>query len=475
MFFFSGRGKLAANATKKQTATVLRFEPRFGTDELNLAEFPLAAIAHRVDPDQRTLTFEDEIYDEGNQQPVHRKLIISATEHSGLPTPLDSDVLLVLLYLTQARNDLTERRVDFTRYELVKMLNWDHGGKSYRRLDESLNRWASVTLYYNRAWWDRSGRKWRSRTFHVIESLDLRGRDGGADESLSSFTWNEVLFSSFQANNIKRLNLELYFRLRNAAAKQAYRFLDKRFFRTSHLEFDLRSFACEHVGFSRNYDSAQLKRRLQPALEELEEVGFLKPLPISQRYLKRGRGEWKIALTRANEQDAPSSTLEAVSPHVGKLTERGLSSPCAADLVRTYAAERIDEKIALYDWLVARKDKRVSNNPPGFLAESIRKDYPLPKDYVQAHRPVAIEPKPSIVINSPAEPIPVDDGFAAYWNSLTTDEQLNAEQEALAAAGPFHASTHQRLQASGGELFESFRQELVRTHLRGRGRLTPAA
>ncbi len=94
---------MAQSAKKKELANVLRFDRTLGTDELNLAEFPLAAIAHRVDPNQRTLTFEDQIFDEGNQQEVNRKLVISASEHFGLPTPLDSDVLLVLLYVTNAR------------------------------------------------------------------------------------------------------------------------------------------------------------------------------------------------------------------------------------------------------------------------------------------------------------------------------------------------------------------------------------
>jgi hypothetical protein len=308
----------------------------------------------------------------------------------------------------------------------------------------------------------------------VIESLDLRGRDGGADDSLSSFTWNEMLFSSFQANNIKRLDLELYFGLHNAAARQAYRFLDKRFFRSSHLEFDLRTFACEHIGFSRSYDSAQLKRRLDPALQELESIGYLKPASASERYIKRGRGDWRISLTRASqEQQVAKRDIE--SPLVGQLVDRGLSRARAEELVRGHAATTIEEKLKLHDWLVARKDRRIANNPPGFLAQSITKDYPLPKDYLQAQRPATSEPRPSTAPSVPIEPAPVNDGFQSYWESLTSSEQDSIEQQALATASAFHVSTYQRLENAGGELFAAFRQELVRTHLRSTGVLTPAA
>ena len=35
-----------------------------GKDELNLAEFSLCALAHRLRPDQKTLQFEDRVWDE---------------------------------------------------------------------------------------------------------------------------------------------------------------------------------------------------------------------------------------------------------------------------------------------------------------------------------------------------------------------------------------------------------------------------
>jgi hypothetical protein len=57
--------------------------------------------------------------------------------------------------------------------------------------------------------------------------------------------------------------------LKLAVAKRMYRFLDKRFHFSSELRFNLPVFACEHIGLSRRYDAAQLKRRLSPAIAEL--------------------------------------------------------------------------------------------------------------------------------------------------------------------------------------------------------------
>ena len=104
---------------------------------------------------------------------------------------------------------------------------------------------------------------------------------------MSSFRWNEVIFRSFQSGNLKQLDLEFYLKLRLPTTKRMYRFLDKRFYRRSRLDFDLRTLACEHIGLSRSYAPTELKRRLKPALEEMEQLGFLEPLSAEERYSLR--------------------------------------------------------------------------------------------------------------------------------------------------------------------------------------------
>ena len=89
-----------------------------------------------------------------------------------------------------------------------------------------------------------------------------------------------------------------------------FRFLDKRFYLRRDWEFDLQEFAFEHIGMSRNYDVGEIKSKLQPALEELEAIGFLEPLGREERYTKVGRGEWKIALARR----APRAEAEPRPP-----------------------------------------------------------------------------------------------------------------------------------------------------------------
>src|SRR3954468_9187923 len=123
-----------------------------GRDEMNLAEFPIALLADRVPKGQKTLYFEDQ----------HGRLTVTGSDAYGLPTAADTDVIVALIYLTKTRNNFSDVKVNFSRYELVKLLNWPLEGGSYRRLDLSFNRWGGVWLVYDRCWWDNRLKKYVS-------------------------------------------------------------------------------------------------------------------------------------------------------------------------------------------------------------------------------------------------------------------------------------------------------------------------
>jgi len=195
-----------------------------------------------------------------------------------------------------------------------------------------------------------------------------------------------VIFRSFQSGNLKQLDLEFYLKLRLPTTKRMYRFLDKRFYRRSRLDFDLRTLACEHIGLSRSYAPTELKRRLKPALEEMEQLGLLEPLGLEERYSYVKRGCWRIIFIRgrcataevhdpaAQRQQQPAQLMEA-------LKARGVTAKTAQELVETHPPSRVRTKIEVFDWLLRNDDKRVGKNPAGYLVASIRSDYQGPGDY----------------------------------------------------------------------------------------------
>ena len=382
-------------------------------DELNLAEFPIAALTDRVPDGQLTLVFEDKLERRDNP-PIVRRLTIMGTPKHGLPTSLDDEVLVGLIQLTKRRSNFTDQKVTFSRYELIDLLGWPQSGASYKRIEEALHRWVGVVLMYENAWWDNNAKSWVDENFHVLDNVTLYDRErrkpsgkGGKAAAkpaaarkgskkagtigdplpLSSFRWNEVIFQSFQSGNLKQLDLEFYLNLRLPTTKRMFRFLDKRFYRRNQLDFDLRILACEHIGLSRTYAPTELKRKLKPALEELEQLGFLEPLSPEERYSWLGRGNWRILLIRGAAVRGDDATTPGESADLVKaLVERGVSLKVAQELTGSLPPIRLRTKIEVFDWLVKNEDKRVGKNPAGYLVASIRADYQAPEDFAHAKK-----------------------------------------------------------------------------------------
>jgi Replication initiator protein A len=364
-----------------------------GRDELNLAEFPLTALAHRVPCDRKELVYQDQIRDQNSGEIIPRRLTITGDAKYGLPTSLDDDVIVALIHTTKEANSFTARTVPFSRMAVIELLGWPRNGQSLRRLDESLNRWLGVTLRYKNAWWDKAAQEWVNESFHILDNLTIydqqaarRIRRNPAQTSppLSTFSWNDIVFRSFQAENLKRLDLSLYFKLSLAPSKRAYRFLDKRFYRSPIQRFDLRYFACEHIGFSRDYTAAKIKEKLQPALDELEGVGFLEPMSREGRYEKVGHGEWRIILVQGKDGKAlesPPAREEPESPLAATLIERGVTAAVARELVRDHAEEEIQLQMEYLDWLIEHRPKRRIGDPAAYLVSAIRTGNAAPGGY----------------------------------------------------------------------------------------------
>src|SRR4051794_7261028 len=356
-----------------------------GRDEMNLAEFPITVLADRAPRGVKTLIF----------RVSQGQVTITGSDAFGLPTALDADIIVALIQLTKLKTDFKNPKVHFTRYELLRLLGWSNEGRNYRRLDESLQRWVGVTLHYDNCWWDNRAKRYGDATLHILESAIILDGKAYSDEEgsqqllpLSSFTWNRVFLNSCQADNLKLLDVGMYFSLEHSAAKRLYRFLDKRFYKGPYWVFDLAEIAFERVGLSRNYSRnvAKIKEKLQPAVEELEDIGFLEPLARDDRYFKDAGG-WKIRLSKrqpGNSPPAPPGGEGELPDLVRQLIERGVSPIKAEELFASYPEARLREKIDIFDWLARNADRRIHRNPGGWLRKAIEDDYTAPKGYESA-------------------------------------------------------------------------------------------
>ncbi len=438
-----------------------------GRDEMNLAEYPIALLADRAPNDLKTIVYHDK----------DETLTITGSDLLGLPTALDVDVIIGLLHLTKAKSNFQSAQVQFTRYELLQLLGWPDRGYYYARLTESLNRWVGVTLIYKKSWWDNETRTKGNYSFHILEAatiVDQEQRRGCQGRQiplpLSSARWSGEFFKSFQANNIKKLDLNLYFSLKSAISKQLYRFLDKRFYRRAEWTFDLRTLACEHVGLSRNYECWRLKQKIQPAIDELTAVGFLKSAPAEKRFKRVGAGQWTVTFARAGAaaqgalggSPEPEAELDEENPIEAELVSRGVSAKVAKGLVQEYPAGRILLQIEQADW-VKKKGKRKITDFGAYLVQAVRDDYARPAGFVtkaeKAERQKAELERRRLEQSEARRKQEQDrrreEGAAKvkeYWEELSEEGREAFRKEALAYADPEQLRVYREVEGKPGPM-----------------------
>jgi hypothetical protein len=367
-------------------------------DEMNLAEFPLTVLSKRADPSVKTLEFSDYVKGK-NGELINRQWIITGADKFGLPTSSDDEVLLGLLKLT-ADDGLRNRRVHFTRYELLKILRWTTEGRSYTRLQNALDRLSGVRIKATNAFYDNETKLHSTRNFGIIDAYEI---NDGRDTRQSFFAWSDVLFKSFQVGFIKKLDLEFYLDLQSAVSKRLYRYLDKHFWYRSRMQVNLFTLAHEKIGISRNYVYASsLRQQLEPALEELKEKGMLS----DYEFVGKGKST-EIILVAAH---APKKTISATpeprqqtqvtgaavlnndQPVTGahdaeyimrQLIDRGIAEKQARRLTAGQGGDglrRMTAIIAHFDSLVQSSSPLVSKSPTGFLYRAVERpfDFTLP-------------------------------------------------------------------------------------------------
>jgi hypothetical protein len=292
---------------------------RDGRDELNLADFPISVLQRMQPTDEQgvkldTVAYEASRYDARAGKRQQQRVILETSSRLGLPTPADENVILALLYVAKHTHNFAEPVVRFAPRQLFEIMGWAPNSRSYDRLREVLRRLKSLVIRYENSWWDIAGRAYEAEVATgIISEYELgrqvAGRKKGGAAPACWVCWSPHFQRSLSNGNLKKLDLQRLFALRLPTTQRMYRFLDKRFYPPQNpppLEMDLVDFACGHIGLTRVDNVAELKRRLAPAIAELEAIGFIARADPRERYQKVRPGAWRIRF-RAGPNFLPES------------------------------------------------------------------------------------------------------------------------------------------------------------------------
>jgi hypothetical protein len=293
---------------------------RDGRDELNLADFPISVLQRQQPTDAQgakldTVAYAASRYDTRAGKRQQQRVILETSSRLGLPTPADENVILALLYVAKHSHNFAEPVVRFAPRQLFEIMGWAPNSRSYDRLREVLRRLKSLVIRYENSWWDIAGRAYEAEVATgIISEYELgrqvAGRKKGGAAPACWVCWTPHFQRSLSNGNLKKLDLQRLFALRLPTAQRMYRFLDKRFYPPQNppaVEMDLVDFACGHVGLTRVDNVAELKRRLAPAIAELEAIGYIARADPRERYHKVRPGAWRIRF-RAGPNFLPEPT-----------------------------------------------------------------------------------------------------------------------------------------------------------------------
>ncbi len=375
----------AASATAAITAEADDAEKpeviRIAQDEFNLAVFPIAVLDKRAQKSKNYLTFTEHITSNGRE--IQRVWTVMPHPIEGLPSTTDEDVYVALMELSYEQG--AQKKVYFSRYDLIRRLGWPMNAKHYERLESSLRKLAAVRIEAKNAYVDRHTGRLVDVGMSIIQEFKIFDEGAGKRTGAKSYVmWSDRVAQSLSEKLFKKLDADFYFNLTSPIAKRLFRYLDKKFGSSDYFVINVRKLAFEHVGMSREMTYvSQIMQRLEPALNELvakqflvewtlteETIHFRKNLEFGARIQQMALPIYDVMDAMCDDDLSPEErAVRDVALHLeGQLTARGMIGSVAKKLVESFELqgklETIEQAIATFDRQYRQRDLA---NPGGLL------------------------------------------------------------------------------------------------------------
>jgi hypothetical protein len=356
----------------------------------------------KVEVREKTIRFKREV----DGKIIEAEATILPSAKYGLPITADQDKYLAFQKLV---NDIRQRDgkvnnpIGFTSTELLRVLGIKDAGNNYADVVEWLNRMTLTGISSKGVVYFARKKSWATDTFHVFDrviTLGMRMPDG--TEADRNYVWlSEWQLENINNNYMLPVDLEVYRKLRNNIAKALVPLLQVWLYAS---RFDGRfekryEDLCAILDIIRQQHLSQIKRQLQPSLDELQFHGYISGWKIE---LTNDGADYKIVADHGekffrDQKLKPASSLPGIeapppprdeSPCLVKaLADRGLNESQARRLLKSLPAGRPVMQQLLYgDWLISRSKTSIQN-PPGFYTYLLRENVRPPASFD--------EPKPA--------------------------------------------------------------------------------
>lgn len=162
-------------------------------------------------------------------------------------------------------------------------------------------------------------------------------------------------------------------------------------------------------------------------------------------FTKRG-GPVMLETEPVTADPAPRIAASTPSPTAAELIGRGVTPTIAAELARDHDAEKIRRQIEILEWQEAKKPGKIAD-PAAWLVIAVKNDHAVPKNFVsKAQRQARDAAKQAQALQAAEEHHRVQrekardraerQAIAAYWASLTPQQQAALDAASAAATDP---------------------------------------
>lgn len=249
-------------------------------EEMNLVEYPLGFLSRRAPQGVKTIEYHDWVTIDSQRRPVH--WIVTGSAKYGLPVGGDQDYLMAIFKVWHDAG-FKDRHIPIgSTYKTLDVMNLPKDGRTYRRFRLALDRWVSLYIKSENAFWDRENNRYvATRGFHLFEDYQLIEKFKKNDTTIplpfGYIKASEELWNSVRNGNLKMTDLKLYSSLDSPVTKRLYRYLDKKKRLTNRFSITVKRLAGKMglVSTKSPYRPVTLRKLLTPSLEQLIQKGVL--------------------------------------------------------------------------------------------------------------------------------------------------------------------------------------------------------
>lgn len=240
------------------------------TDNMNLIEIPFCLLSRR---NNREITsFRHDWIADGKE--FYYEVIASAKY--GMPTFSAEELLLALMNISYQEQYINQT-VHCTAYQILKLLKWGDSKRAYNRLIKTFSQLAGMLIDTNYFWDPFSGRRIQiNQAMHIIDEFKFDSQDNLFGIDVNFFAWGKTFWENLKLGYNKLLDYKTYQLLNSPIAKRLFRYLDKQLNQQEGHKIGMENLCYRILNMTKARKLADLKQRLKPAIEELNnlKIGF---------------------------------------------------------------------------------------------------------------------------------------------------------------------------------------------------------